>query len=129
MPWVTKDRSYTPHTPLGECGGGGGGVKHKTHLISSEFMYTDVLFGSGVCTCQGAEYVQALFTYKRNKCNTFGTTMKLRLIFSWKAVSVHAKTKRFTKNSNILILRGNIFETANASNLPLAHTLYQHAVS
>ena len=44
-------------------------------------MYTDVLIGSGVCTCQGAEYVQALFTYNRNECNTSGTTVKLRLIF------------------------------------------------
>lgn len=50
-----------------------------------------MLIGSGICTCQRAEYVQALFTYKRNKSNTFGTTVKLRLIFR---VNLYLSTPR-----------------------------------
>ena len=81
-------------------------------------VHTDVLIGSGVCTCQAAEYILALFTYKRNKFNTFGTTVKLRLIFR-----VSRQDESFTKNSNTLKRLRNILETANARNLPFAHTL------
>jgi hypothetical protein len=57
------------------------------------YFYTDVLIGSGICTCGGQNPSRALLTYKRNERSHFWNHDKKQINISCKAVSVHAKTK------------------------------------